>query len=654
MASLPPALMSLTEGDAGARRLAVSGVYRLEGDSEAVEQVIFELLGDDDPGVRHAAVELVRRTGMTEPVGAALARSIRDELLPRRASAVDACGRLGGAAVGLLTTLLAEPQDGLRRLAVDALGLTGSKAAGGALTRAIDDPSAAVRAAALEGLARVSPTEAEKLLRTFLRRTDEPASVMLSALLTLESLGARLDPDDLIAHSRDPIRAIPALRLLGRAGAAGPLVNAIATLKGSRLRAALAGLVLAFTEDVGGVARAVTSKPFALEPIEALLSGHDLAAAEGALLVGALRGQVGWFSTIARRPDRARLLSLAHAAARELRHKKPVRALLDEAEAQRDASVAAFLTELAQEVATSRAPPPPPRRHQPALKEHDFARLSRLLLDVAGLQFEPQAAYRLESSLIQRVHEHKLSSFGEYIDLIGADSDVGRAERAVALERVTVHETYFFRETPQLEAFVSLAGILREDCAPRRARIWSAGCSTGEEGWTLAILLRESGHFSADDVEILGTDLATDAVKMANRAIYGERCFRGDMSGPQRRRWFEPTDGGRRVRDELRGNVSFEVSNLHDDDALGRLGKFDVIFCRNVLIYFSREARARLIARFYEHLNPGGLLFLGHSESLLSLETPFAFAPVGRELVYIRRSDAPPLRLGDRLLGATS
>ena len=133
----PRPLDALTAaGDPSQRRYAISRVYRLEGDPDEVQAALFALLGDEDPGVRRATVELIQRTGMTDAVGNALAQAIRDEHLARRASAVEACGRLGGAAIGLLASLLGEASEGLRRLAVDALGLTGSKAATQALSRA--------------------------------------------------------------------------------------------------------------------------------------------------------------------------------------------------------------------------------------------------------------------------------------------------------------------------------------------------------------------------------------------------------------------------------------------------------------------------------------------------------------------------------------
>jgi chemotaxis protein methyltransferase CheR len=173
-------------------------------------------------------------------------------------------------------------------------------------------------------------------------------------------------------------------------------------------------------------------------------------------------------------------------------------------------------------------------------------------------------------------------------------------------------------------------------------RIWSAGCSSGEEAYTLAILLEESGHFSsapaAVQFEVIGTDIAEGEIVRGRAGVYGPKSFRAEIEPTVRRRYFVDDGNSVHVHPSLRARVRFECMNLLES---GSLPRFDAIFCRNVLIYMGKAARARVVERFYERLVPGGVLFLGHSESLLHVETPFRLLPLSRELAY-RRSDVAP------------
>jgi chemotaxis protein methyltransferase CheR len=198
-----------------------------------------------------------------------------------------------------------------------------------------------------------------------------------------------------------------------------------------------------------------------------------------------------------------------------------------------------------------------------------------------------------------------------------------------------VHETYFFRERPQLQAFI--ADVVPELRALRRTdpvlRAWSAGTSTGEEAYTLSILLHEAG---VRQHEVLGTDLAVDAIEQAQAGKFTPRSFRGEIDADVRRRWFIYELGGVRVTPELKTTTRFSVVNLLDESAVDKLPQFDVIFCRNVLIYMAGPARQRVIDLFYRRLRPGGVLFLGHSESLLHVDTAFSLRPLSHGLAYAK------------------
>ncbi|MEZ4451044.1 MAG: CheR family methyltransferase [Nannocystaceae bacterium] len=181
--------------------------------------------------------------------------------------------------------------------------------------------------------------------------------------------------------------------------------------------------------------------------------------------------------------------------------------------------------------------------------------------------------------------------------------------------------------------------MIPELCAARRGvsrlSVLSAGCSTGEEAYTLAMILSRSEALRGWALKVTGVDISRRVLSFARHAVYGPSSFRGDDAA-----WggcFETTaEGGRRVRAEFRALCHFRQQNLVDGDALGELGPFDAIFCRNVLMYMDGGARRRVVEGFYRALSPGGFLLLGHSESLLNLATPFELVQLHQDLVYRR------------------
>lgn len=193
-------------------------------------------------------------------------------------------------------------------------------------------------------------------------------------------------------------------------------------------------------------------------------------------------------------------------------------------------------------------------------------------------------------------------------------------------------ETYFFRDPAGLAAFA-------EEIVPERLlasggvlEVWSAGCSSGEEPYTLAMLLDEKGLLGTREVRIRGTDISPDAIRRAGGALYGTHALR-QTAEARRLRFFEPAEGGRfHVKDAIRRPVEFEVKALLDEPATGRL--FDVIVCRNVLIYFEEEARRRAAERFAARLKPGGYLLLGPSDALAAAATPLSLVRLANDVAY--------------------
>ena len=282
-----------------------------------------------------------------------------------------------------------------------------------------------------------------------------------------------------------------------------------------------------------------------------------------------------------------------------------------------------------------------------SLKPEEFRLLRDLFSARTGLQFGLDARFALERRLRERLAVLNLTSFAEYYHHLrfNARADVEWDE---AIDLLTTNETYFFREDKQLRAFKEeLLPILAEQARPRRRlTVWSAGCSSGEEVYTIAIILDQSGLFPRAaraaitgsgapvfDVRVHGTDISRRCINAARRAIYGAGAFRATPPDV-RRKYFVEGPQGLQVAAHVRELCHFGQMNLLDEDRTRVLGRADVIFCRNVLIYFDAHARRKAIEMFHERLYPGGVLLLGHSESLLNVSTAFELLHLRDDLVY--------------------
>ncbi len=281
---------------------------------------------------------------------------------------------------------------------------------------------------------------------------------------------------------------------------------------------------------------------------------------------------------------------------------------------------------------------PSPQTGTVTLDQQTFELLRKLIEARFGLVYTTETAYLLEKRLAPRVLAAGLSSFPEYYAyLTSARVPQGVRDREMTeiFELLSTRETYFFREAYQLDAFRQTFLPTIHERRPRgnTLNIWSAGCASGEEPYSIAVEIIESGLFGGWDVRVVGTDLSSLALHAAMHAIYGPSSFR--QTEPSRlQRYFRPLTGRWQVVEEVRKLCTFHKLNLMSDDYSVVGGPFDAIFCRNVIIYFDRKARAKLIDRLSERLAPGGYLFLGHAESLLDGNTPLGIAHLGKELVY--------------------
>ena len=277
------------------------------------------------------------------------------------------------------------------------------------------------------------------------------------------------------------------------------------------------------------------------------------------------------------------------------------------------------------------------------LTDDDFALVRAYLAEAAGLVFDHSRRPGLTGVLAERLGATGSPDVAAYVALLRSPG--GEAERQRLLDAVTVQETHFFRNPPQVEALRRrvLPELLRRAAGRERPlTIWSAGCSTGEEPYTLAMLLLELSPMLADrsGTRILATDVSAEALRAARRATYAGRTL-DTAPANVRDRWFEPSPGAAlQVRDEVRGLVDLQLHNLVTDPPPFGPGEVDLVVCRNVTIYFSRETTRALIARFRTVLAEGGYLLLGHSETLWQVSDEFALVPIGDAFVYRRTHDA--------------
>lgn len=243
------------------------------------------------------------------------------------------------------------------------------------------------------------------------------------------------------------------------------------------------------------------------------------------------------------------------------------------------------------------------------LNDEEFSALQTLFFQAAGIKLSANKKALITSRLSRRLLHHSLSSYGEYYRLLLGN----HAEKVVAVDMLTTNETYFFREPKHFDFLTQR--ILPQHKRSRPFRVWSAASSSGEEAYTIAMLLAE--HLAGAPWEIFGSDISTRMLEKAGIGVYPMERGKGIPEALLRRHCLKgtgPQTGNFMVDDSLRQKVSFSQINLNE--SLPEIGQFDVIFLRNVLIYFEAEKKQQIAKRLVEKLRPGGYFIVGHSESL--------------------------------------
>lgn len=268
-----------------------------------------------------------------------------------------------------------------------------------------------------------------------------------------------------------------------------------------------------------------------------------------------------------------------------------------------------------------------PFRKDLHITDEEFLLIRDFIYQQCGIFIAENRKYLVENRLSNRIKELNLKSYNEYYNFLRFDNS-RKQELTKLFEVVTTNETSFFRNPPQLDVFqrVVLMEAIEQarKAGTKKLRLWSAGCSTGEEPYTLAIILHETlrGEIDNWDIKITANDLSEAVLAAARRGIYNEYALRTTPK-EMAAKYFKKEGNVYKIEPALKRLVSFGQINLSDKDQLKRVEKSQIVFCRNVIIYFDDEMKRKVINAFYDNLQPKGVLIIGHSESLHNISRAF-------------------------------
>ncbi len=280
-------------------------------------------------------------------------------------------------------------------------------------------------------------------------------------------------------------------------------------------------------------------------------------------------------------------------------------------------------------------------RPSSALSTEMFGVLRAFVYEKTGIYFQDNKQYLLESRVGQRLRALGMRDFTAYFNFVRNGGAF--QELPLLINAVTINETFFFRNPPQFEVLEQevLPALLarRASEGKRRIKIWSAACSTGDEPYTLAILIKERllPKYPGVQFEIVGTDINTEVLETARAGVYGPYAVRS-VPPHYLNRYFTAQGARYTLAPEVRRMVSFQQMNLVDRNAMARMRDVDVILCANVLIYFDQAAKQQAVTGFYSSLNPGGYLLVGFSETLYGVTQAFLPVRLNKTIAYQKAS----------------
>ena len=262
----------------------------------------------------------------------------------------------------------------------------------------------------------------------------------------------------------------------------------------------------------------------------------------------------------------------------------------------------------------------------------------KYIYDNCGIYFQDNKKYLLESRLQKRVTYLGLNNFEDYYSYV-ADAVKGVNEKKYLFEAITINETFFFRNQPQFDAMISsiFPDIIQKKQAAKqkKIKIWSAASSSGEEAYTIAMLIKDIIKPKHPDFEfeIVGTDINTAVVETAQKGIYKEYSIR--QTPPYfLKKYFKRVDNIFQLNPEIMSMANFKVMNLYDEFAMKMMYGFDLIMCSNVLIYFDAQSKIKVVSQLYDSMNSGGYLFIGYSETLHGISKAFKLISFPKTIGY--------------------
>lgn len=602
-------------------------------------------LGDENWRIRKSAADVLAEWEDPKEVVGQLIELLGPESdANRRNAAVEVLIRLGTSAVEQLLVALKDPDPHVRKLVVDVLGAICDRRAEGPIISTLSDSDENVRTAAVEALANFTDERATGALLELVDGAD--TTMRFYAMESLAKMKVRLPIDKIKPLLDQKILRRAALDALGNCPtfeSVKLLVGAMRDESRANRKAAARALGKLFVDNSAlrtKIKKSLNSeedKAALLNAFAEVLDNSNLEIKRHSIkLVGALLHpeSVKLLVEAAREPglEAEAMESIANLAAED---KDVVVGNLP----PWDAPLRELLLKIIEEGTPRVAPPKPAadRMTKLTMTDYEFTRFRNFLHRICGIYFNDDMKFILEKRLLRRLEILGMSDFGSYLKYT-MEKPEGKKEIGEAINILTTNETYFFREKFQLKAFSEeiLPEIWKENekSDNRGLRIWSAGCSSGEEVYTLAMLVKESGMFEDGDVTIMGSDISNRVIKKAREGVYSASSFR-ETPKEYLKQYFKPHEKGQyKINRDVRDMVEFNEMNLVNKEEVFSVGAFDIIFCRNVIIYFDLDVKRKVIEYLFNVLKPGGYLLLGHSESLLNISNKFDLVHLKNDMVY--------------------
>lgn len=270
------------------------------------------------------------------------------------------------------------------------------------------------------------------------------------------------------------------------------------------------------------------------------------------------------------------------------------------------------------------------------LTDELFDKFTKLIYKKTGIHYEYNKKYYVQKRIEKRAEILEMESLSEYFIMLKFAEDPSEFDQLI--NDLTVNETYFFRDFPQLSNFAEdvLPIFERENESSKKIKIWCAACSTGEEPYTLSIILQEMlENYEKWEIQIIASDINTEVLQYAKIGLYESRTVK-DVPPEYLEKYFTRRHDKYLINLNVRKPVTFKRINLMDENEMSNINGCDFIFCRNCLIYFNDESRKSVLYSFYKSLNPGGFIFLGHSESVGRISSAYKVQRIGDTIVYSR------------------